>query len=60
MAEGLSHKKGPRSKGSLIHDHCTNIAVIGNLYAHNVERNPCFKACTTGVIVNNFICNPGR
>ena len=45
---------------SLIHDNCTNIAVIGNLYAHNVERNPWFKACTTGVIVNNLIYNPGR
>ena len=63
IAEGLSdssHAKGPHSKGSLIHDNCTNIAVIGNLYAHNVERNPWFKACTTGVIVNNLIYNPGR
>jgi hypothetical protein len=63
IAEGLSdsaHSKGPHSKGSLIHDNCTNIAVIGNLYAHNVERNPYFKACTTGVIVNNLIYNPGR
>lgn len=63
IAEGLndsSHAKGPHSKGSLIHDNCTNIAVIGNLYAHNVERNPYFKACTTGVIVNNLIYNPGR
>ncbi len=63
IAEALSdasHSKGAHSKGSLIHDHCTNIAVIGNLYAHNVERNPYFKACTTGVIVNNLIYNPGR
>lgn len=63
IAEALSdssHAKGPHSKGSLIHDHCTNIAVIANLYAHNVERNPYFKACTTGVIVNNLIYNPGR
>ena len=62
IAEGLdnsSHAKGPHSKGSLIHDNCTNIAVIGNLYAHNVLRNPWFKACTTGVIVNNLIYNPG-
>jgi pectate lyase len=63
IAEGLddsSHAKGRHSKGSLIHDYCTNIAVIGNLYAHNVDRNPYFKAFTTGVVVNNLIYNPGR
>ncbi len=63
IAEGLndsSHGKGRHSKGSLIHDYCTNIAVIGNLYAHNVDRNPYFKAFTTGVVVNNLIYNPGR
>jgi hypothetical protein len=63
LAEGLydsSHSKGVHSMGSLIHDHCTNIAVIGNLYAHNNDRNPYFKAHTTGVIVNNLIYNPGR
>ncbi len=63
VAEGLdnsSHEKGPHSKGSLIHDCCRNIAIIANLYAHNVDRNPYFKAETTGVIVNNLIYNPGR
>ncbi len=63
IAEGLdnsSHEKGPHSKGSLIHDCCRNIAIIANLYAHNVDRNPYFKAETTGVIVNNLIYNPGR
>ena len=62
IAEGLndsSHEKGPHSKGSLIHDNCTDIAVFGNLYAHNVSRNPFFKAFTTGIIVNNLIYNPG-
>lgn len=55
-----THKKGEHSKGSLIHDFCQDIAIIGNLYAHNVRRNPYFKAYTTGVIVNNVIYNPGR
>lgn len=54
-----AHKKGKHSKGSLIHDFCRDIAVVGNLYAHNVRRNPYFKAHTTGVIVNNVIYNPG-
>jgi hypothetical protein len=63
IAGGLdnsSHEKGPHSKGSLIHDCCRNIAIIANLYAHNADRNPYFKAETTGVIVNNLIYNPGR
>ncbi len=62
IAEGLrdsSHTKGPHSMGTLVHDNCTNIAVIGNLYAHNNHRNPYFKAFTTGVIVNNLVYNPG-
>ena len=63
IAEGLdnsSHEKGPHSKGSLIHDCCRNVAIIANLYAHNADRNPYFKAETTGIIVNNLIYNPGR
>jgi hypothetical protein len=63
IAEALdnsSHEKGPHSKGSLIHDCCRNIALVANLYAHNVDRNPFFKAETTGIIVNNLIYNPGR
>jgi hypothetical protein len=63
IAQGLdnsSHEKGPHSKGSLIHDCCRNIAIIANLYAHNADRNPYFKAETSGVIVNNLIHNPGR
>ena len=62
IAEGLSHSshvKGEHSKGSLIHDCCKDIAIIGNLYAHNVQRNPYFKAHCTGVIVNNVIYDPG-
>jgi hypothetical protein len=62
IAEGLnkaSHSKGSHSKGALVHDFCKDIAVIGNLYAHNAQRNPYFKAHTTGVIVNNLIYNPG-
>jgi len=62
LAEGLydaSHSKGVHSMGTLVHDNCTNIAIIGNLYAHNNQRNPYFKALTTGVVVNNVIYNPG-
>lgn len=61
IAEGLhdsTHPKGKHSKGTLVHDFCQEIAVIGNLYAHNDERNPYFKSHTNGVIVNNLIYNP--
>lgn len=61
IAEGLdnsSHAKGRHSKGSLIHDFCREISIIGNLYAHNSRRNPYFKAHTTGAVINNLIYNP--
>jgi hypothetical protein len=55
-----SHAEGRHSKGTLIHDHVTEAAIIGNLYAHNDDRNPYFKADATGVIINNVIYNPGE
>lgn len=63
IAESLSkstHRKGEHSKGSLLHDNTNAIAVIGNLYASNVERNPLAKGGVHAVIVNNWISNPGR
>jgi len=63
IAEGLSHSthaKGEHSKGSLIHDNVTEIAIIGNLYASNRQRNPLFKGGARGVVVNNTIVNPGN
>lgn len=62
IAEGLSnstHSKGEHSKGTLIHDNATEIAVIKNLYASNKDRNPLFKGGARGAIVNNYIYNPG-
>lgn len=61
IAEGLdyaSHEKGRHSKGLLVHDFASEIAVIGNLFAHNARRNPYFKANASGAIVNNLIYNP--
>jgi len=63
ITEGLSsstHSKGIHSMGTLVHDNCTQVAIIGNFYAHNDERNPWFKGGTTGIIVNNVIYNPGK
>lgn len=63
IAEGLahsSHGKGEHSKGSLIHDNARDILIVGNLYAHNNERNPMFKGGTQGTVINNLIYNPGQ
>lgn len=63
IAEGLSnstHAKGEHSKGSLIHDNATEIAVVGNLFSCNVRRNPYFKGGVQGIVVNNYVYNPGR
>ena len=62
IAEGLAnatHTKGEHSKGSLIHDNVTDILIVGNLYAHNMERSPLFKGGVRGVVVNNLIYDPG-
>jgi hypothetical protein len=63
IAEGLAnstHIKGEHSKGSLIHDHVGDILIVGNLYAHNAERNPQFKGDVRGQVVNNLIYDPGQ
>lgn len=63
IAEGLafaSHAKGEHSKGSLIHDNISDILIIGNLYAHNLERSPLFKGGVRGMVINNLIYDPGQ
>ena len=63
IGEGLafaSHAKGEHSKGSLIHDNVTDILIIGNLYAHNLERSPLFKGGVRGMVINNLIYDPGQ
>jgi hypothetical protein len=62
IAEALSHSthsKREHSKGSLIHDNATEIAVLKNLYTSNMRRNPYFKGGARGVVLNNYIDNPG-
>ncbi|MCB1230548.1 MAG: hypothetical protein KDN19_09795, partial [Verrucomicrobiae bacterium] len=64
IAEGLdeaTHEKGGHSKGTLVHDATHEVAIVGNLYAGNVERNPVFKLDTSGVVVNCVMaCNGQR
>jgi len=63
IAEGLAHsthgKPGEHSKGTLVHDNVTGILIVGNLYAHNGQRNALFKGGARGVFVNNVIFDPG-
>lgn len=61
ISEGLyeaTHVKGIHSMGTLIHDYCRNIAVVGNLYSHNNHRNPVLKPNAVAYIANNLIYNP--
>ena len=63
LAEGLAHAthgKGEHSKGTLIHDHVNDVLIVGNLYAHNYERNPLFKGGARGQVINNLIYDPGQ
>ncbi|MEM7282150.1 MAG: right-handed parallel beta-helix repeat-containing protein [Pseudomonadota bacterium] len=63
ISENLSdsrHSKGEHSAGMLIGDGSRNIAVSGNLFAHNMRRNPLVKGDVTAVIVRNLIYNPGK
>ena len=62
IAEGLNHSthsEGKHSKGTLVHDNTTEIAIVGNLYVNNERRNPFFKGGAQGIVVNNYIYNPG-
>jgi len=59
LSESL-HPKGEHSKGMLIGDHTRRISVIGNLMAHNMQRNPLIKGDVSVLIVNNLIYNSGQ
>ncbi|MGV8096570.1 MAG: polysaccharide lyase family 1 protein [Mangrovibacterium sp.] len=61
IAEGLyksTHSKVLHSMGTLVHDYCRNIAIVGNLFAHNNQRNPMVKPNASAFIANNLVYNP--
>lgn len=63
FSEGLSrslHRKKEHSKGFLIGDKSIRIAFIGNLLAHNKDRQPVIKAGSSVLHLNNLIYNPGN
>lgn len=57
IAEGTNLKN---SKGTLVHDNTTEIAIFGNLYVSNNDRHPLFKGGVRAAFVNNYIHNPGH
>ncbi len=62
IAENLSHSLhsgGEHSKGLLVGDNARRVAVIGNLFAHNMERNPFIKGNVSALIAHNVVYNPG-
>lgn len=58
--DNATHSKGPHAKGTLVFGGSQHVAIVGNLYSSNVERNPVFQPGTSGVVVNNVIANPGQ
>jgi pectate lyase len=52
-----THPEGPHSKGQIIGDGNQRIAIVGNLFAHNADRNPEMKGGATVVVANNLIYN---
>jgi hypothetical protein len=55
-----THRKGGHSRGGFIGDNVTKTAIVRNIYASNNRRNPLFKGGAQGVVVNNYIYNPGE
>lgn len=63
FGEGLErslHPEGPHSKGVFIAEGSRDFTFVGNLVAHNRDRNPGIKGNTSSIIVNNLIYNWGN
>ncbi len=60
ISEGLSHSihpSGPNSKGFLVGHGTHNLLVVGNLFAHNDQRNMLVFGNTSTIFANNVIYN---
>jgi len=63
LSEGLENSinpQGPHSKGFLVREGTKNIALVGDLIAHNHDRNPRITGDSKTVAVNNLLYNAGR
>lgn len=62
FSEGLSrsiHPKGEHSRGFLVFPGTQNLALIGNLFAHNYTRSPGVGGSSSVLIANNLVYDPG-
>ncbi len=63
ISEGLQnsiHPQGTHSKALLVREGTWNLALIGNLFAHNYDRNPRVAGDSSVVMVNNLLYNTGK
>jgi hypothetical protein len=63
IAEGLANSiasETPHSMGMLIRENTKNMALVGNLMASNIARNPKVTGGATVVGANNVLYNPQR
>ncbi len=63
ISEGLHdslHPKGKHSKALLLREGTQDLALIGNFFAHNHDRNPRITGDSSVVAVNNLLYNAGR
>jgi len=51
------HPKGAHGYGFLVGDKTLRILLVGNLFAHNADRNPRVKGPSTAIILNNVMYN---
>lgn len=56
-APGLHPDGGEHSNGTLIGHDTEGMAILGNLYAHNNDRNPRLKGGTRSLLANNVVYN---
>jgi hypothetical protein len=63
ISEGLQdsiHPQGTHSKALLVREGTRNLVLIGNLFAHNHDRNPRVAGDSSVVMVNNLLYNTGK
>jgi len=53
------HSKGLHGYGFIIGDNTRKVGLVGNLLAHNQQRNPAVKGGNSAAIVNNVMYNGG-
>jgi len=64
ISEGLAgnplNRAGQGGKGLLVGDASQRVALIGNLFAHNIERNPRIKGNTSVLVINNLFYDAAK